>query len=235
MTATIINADLSVARAALAEFADAQLPFAIASTLNAAANGTRRNWRAIAKQRIDKPKRFTLDALTIVSRATKRRLVVEMAFGPKQRDYLRPSFEGGERGRKAIETLAGAPRGVPSKAVERDAAGNVPRKVYSAIYSRLLARDKSIVRDPPGVAPGIYLRKGRTFVPLFFTVPHTAYAKRFDMDADIVAVTRRELSKAAPKAIERALLTANREAAKLRRDAAKAARATARAARATAG
>ncbi|MGV0954546.1 MAG: hypothetical protein ACOYBR_09565 [Fluviibacter sp.] len=216
MKISIINADMREIRDALAEFADKQTPFAIQTALNNAAFATRRAWIETAKARIDKPKKFTLQAV-VIRKATKRDLSVEFSFRPGARRVLRALFEGGEREIKPIEKYAGTPRAVPTSAVDLDRFGNVPQAQYQRLFNQLRKGNRFIVRNPRGRPPGIYGRVGKSLVPFFLFADRTKYTKRFSWDRDIRAVMRKQLATAIPAAIEKALLTANQKAARARR------------------
>lgn len=119
--------------------AEDQVPYAMAQTLNVTGEQVRAAEQQAMVEQLDRPTRFTLNAL-FLRRATKQRQEVTVwlkdSGDTAARQYLGKQIDGGTRApkrfEKALQRVGILPSGyvaVPSKAVTLDAHGNVPSRL----------------------------------------------------------------------------------------------------------
>lgn len=199
----------------LAEF-ERQTDFVIAGALTGAAFAAQKAWPGIVREKVDKPNRFTENALYVV-KATKRTLRAEVGVKSLQAAYLAPLFRGGNRERKTIEQLGGYPLAVPSSLQRLNRFGNVARRRYTEIFRQAKQRGGKYVLNPEGYDRGIYERTRRGLKPLFFFVDRAQYEAVLSIQRDLVPVIRRELPRSLERSLEFALRTARKKGETKRR------------------
>ena len=172
--------------------AEDQMPFAMALALNEATEVTRKHliqqtWPGHVKQRNAS---FIAAALTTKgTRATKRNLTTEI-YDRLRRGNLVLHAKGGmrtaKRGHMAVpvSTMPKGASGVPSRLRPKNVVNSV--RIKDAIYTR----------DQRGRLKLLYVLKTATKVP-----------KRVPFYEDYQTVMRREVYRAIPKAVERAMAT----------------------------
>ncbi len=186
-----------------------QVPFVAAFALTNAMKDGREGERETMRSVFDKPTPYTLNALQVrpaTKQNLKAELGFKEGFGGTPAwKYLGPSVAGGQRKRKRFEialTRAGILRSneftVPGRGAQLDSYGNMNRGQIVRILSALGAASdaaQNTIRRPKRSnrrrnldyfvlrgtrAPdGVYLREGRTVLPILIFVKGMTYSKRF--------------------------------------------------------
>ena len=177
--------------------AEDQMPYATALALNEATEKTRsyligHTWPSHIKQRNASFMSATLT--TKDARATKRQLETEIYENPRMqgRGHLMLHAKGGTRVPHSRAHLA-----VPSSNVPRLSGGGVAKRLKPKNMPQAFRiKDALYVRDRKGRLKLMYVLKGSTKIP-----------KRVPFFEDYFASMRRELHKAIPKAVQRAMAT----------------------------
>lgn len=182
-----------------------QLPYAAARSLTGLAWGARQDYQAEAKTAFDRPKPWTLSAVSYTP-ATKTHLSssIQMQSGSRPEHDIGHEFTGGTRAHKAFEvalTKAGALPGgwyaIPAPGTPLDRYGNVSRALINKIKAGLgitagkgKAKRKTVkylVARPGqmalrGAHPGIYATDGIDLQAVLLFVPRLkAYQQRIDL------------------------------------------------------
>ena len=211
-----------------AEFVRRQLPFATALALTQTAKAVLGDERGEMQSRFDRPRAYTLNSLRAVP-ATKATLMAQVrvkdagAGGRSAADYLQSQATGGTRPVKAFETAlaeaGGGGRGqalMPTRALPRDATGNVPKGTIGAALRNLKKRGKAGRRgafeakpgNKAGLTPGIYQRTARHGVrALFIFAAPPAYTARFPFVQLGTAAANRRFPREFEAALARAIRT----------------------------
>lgn len=114
-----VTSNIKEVKKQLLNFERKQLPFATAKALTDTAKDAQRAVTAQIPRKIDRPTRFTMNAVGF-DRATKRRLESAVFIKPIQAVYLRWQIEGGTR------VADGAGTGVPTRNKSLNRYGNIP-------------------------------------------------------------------------------------------------------------
>ena len=124
-----------------------QLPFATAKALTDTAKDAQRAVTRQIPQKLDRPTRFTLNAIGF-KRATKRTLESVVFVKPIQAEYLKLQIDGGMR------VVGGAGTGVPTRNKKLNKFGNIPGR-----KSGLVKGKKQFIATIRGIT-GVWQRFG---------------------------------------------------------------------------
>lgn len=179
-----VKADIDAAERLLSDLARQQLPFATAMALNDTAQDVKVREEQALDREIDRPTRFTRNAI-FIRRASKRRLVATVAAKDIQAQYLRYQVEGGIRPPK------GRAIPVPS-GIRLNVYGNMAR----GAVARALGK-RNVFATSPGAArtrnlpPGVYeRRRGGALKLLVSFEPRARYSARWDFRGHAVRAAR---------------------------------------------
>ena len=192
-----IQADFSQATAQLDDFQKRQMPFATKNTLNRLATKIIDAEQDEMQTVFDKPKRWTLNSLTVRQYATKQQLSAIVGFKESTAHnrsasrYLTAQIQGGRRRTKAVEhyfvrhgLMPSGYRIIPVD-VRLDSYGNITLAMFRKIVSGVQAGTHFVLLKPHGRLPaGLYQRKrGHKGKPnqvtmLIMYVPDAQYQKR---------------------------------------------------------
>lgn len=178
--------------------------FALTNAMKDAREGEIGTMRSV----FDRPTRYTLNALRVTP-ATKQNLTARLGFkefgGTPAWKYLGPQVAGGPRRKKRFELalqaagiLGGNEFAIPGRAAKMDGSGNMSRGQLVQILSSLGAMSEATqntVRRPKRsnrkrnldyfvlrntrAQNGVYLRVGRSAIPVLIFVNSANYKKRF--------------------------------------------------------
>jgi len=153
-----VTHDFARLKEGLTGVARRQLPFATANALNDVARQAVRDMQQQMPRILDRPTRFTLNAVYANTRARKNSLSASVAIrfsapkGTPAEVYLRPQIEGGGRETKKSERrIAAAPgfladgevQTIPARGAILDGHGNMSRVQINAILAHLRAYGNS--------------------------------------------------------------------------------------------
>lgn len=188
----------------LSDIGRRQLPFATAKALTLTAKDGADEVKLRLAARLDRPKRFTVNAPTIIP-AKKTRPVASVILKGGERSpvakYLEPLDRGGRRRHKPFELklislglMASDEYAVPGRGVRLDRYGNISRAALRKMIAGAAAGGGSAgsyfvpsVTTGAGLARGIWKRGARGVEPvLIFVKDDPTYRKVVDFDAAVI-------------------------------------------------
>lgn len=200
---------------ALANLADAQMPYALTVALNNTAFAAQK----ISKQQLtaafDRPTPL-IQGATQVTKATKQTLTAIVEIQPKRQVVLGVHEVGGPRGQKAFERkldLPGDWRAVPTKNMPLNQYGNPDPTINRRILVAKQGKARGLYFIMPGArsrqSPGVYqLVSALKIMKLYHFVKRAEYEPRLGWLETVEAEVERSLPDEAVRAVQRAIETA---------------------------